>query len=57
MQVLESWRLILRGGKMSITLEDVRVYAGDTLAYVTCVEVMDAGDSRGRCAHMIARSV
>ena len=34
---------------MSISLEDVRVYAGDTVAYVTCVEVMDAGDSRGRC--------
>ncbi len=35
---------------MTISLEDVRVYAGDAAAYVTCIEVMDAGDSRGRCA-------
>lgn len=49
LQVMESWGLILRGAPMSISLEDVRVYAGDTAAYVTCVEVMDAGDSRGRC--------
>ena len=49
LQVMESWGMILREAPMSISLEDVRVYAGDTVAYVTCVEVMDAGDSRGRC--------
>ncbi|EIE18660.1 hypothetical protein COCSUDRAFT_59969 [Coccomyxa subellipsoidea C-169] len=46
--VMESWRVILRGAPMTISLEDVRVYAGDAAAYVTCIEVMDAGDSRGR---------
>jgi hypothetical protein len=50
MQVMESWRLILRGPGMSIEVQDVCVYAADALAYVTCVEVMEAGDSRGRCA-------
>lgn len=48
-QVMESWTMILRGSlPMSITLEDVRVYAGDSMAYVTCVEVIEVGDSRGR---------
>jgi hypothetical protein len=42
--------MILRGPPMSITLEDVRVYAGDGIAYVTCMEVMESGDNRGRFA-------
>ena len=50
MQVKESWRLILRGRGMSIEVQDVRVYAGSALAYVTCVEVMESGDARGRHA-------
>ncbi len=49
-QVLESWRIILASGRMNITLEDVRIYAGDNQALVTCVEAIDAGDSRGRIA-------
>ncbi len=48
-QVLESWRVILRGMPMDISLEDVRVCARDGAAFVTCVEIMEAGDSRGRC--------
>ncbi len=48
MQVLESWRLVLRGLPMEITLEDVRVCVRDSAAFVTCTEVMEAGDSRGR---------
>ena len=50
LQVLESWRTILRGGqfKWTMRLEDVRIYAADTTAFVTCIEVMDAGDSHGR---------
>ncbi|CAL5220593.1 g2633 [Coccomyxa viridis] len=46
--VLESWRVILRGMPMDISLEDVRVCARDGAAFVTCVEIMEAGDSRGR---------
>lgn len=42
--------MILRGMPMNINLEDVRVCARDGAAFVTCTEVMDAGDSRGRCA-------
>ena len=49
LQVLESWRVILRGMPMDISLEDVRVCARDGAAFVTCVEIMEAGDSRGRC--------
>eukprot|EP00878_Enallax_costatus_P010002 GHUV01010440.1.p1 GENE.GHUV01010440.1~~GHUV01010440.1.p1 ORF type:complete len:214 (+),score=29.90 GHUV01010440.1:172-813(+) len=50
--VLESWASILRGirpGAFKIELEDVRVFAlSETQGLVTCVEVMDADDSRGR---------
>lgn len=49
-QVMESWRLILGAAQMTITLEDVRVHAGEDVAFVTCIEVVDAGDSRGRVA-------
>ena len=52
-QVLESWRMILRGMPMNINLEDVRVCAREGAAFVTCTEVMDAGDSRGRCAQSL----
>ena len=48
-QVLESWRVILRGMPMDITLENVRVCARDGAAFVTCTEIMEAGDGRGRC--------
>ena len=34
---------------MDIILEDVRVYARDGTAFVTCTEIMEAGNSRGRC--------
>lgn len=49
-QVMESWRLMLGNtdGFMRFKLEDVRVFAGDTEAFVTCVEVIDAADTRGR---------
>jgi len=50
--VMESWKLMLgtSDGYMRFELEDVRVFAGDTEAVVTCVEVIDASDTRGRCA-------
>ena len=41
--------MILRGRGMSIDLLDVRVFAGEGVGFVTCTEVMEAGDSRGRC--------
>ncbi len=49
---MESWRLMLGNsdGYMRFQLEDVRVYAGDEQALVTCVEVIDATDTRGRCS-------
>ena len=47
-QVMESWRMILRGRGMSIDILDVRVFAGESAGFVTCTEVMEAGDSRGR---------
>lgn len=47
-QVLESWRFVLRGGRLKINLEDVRIFATDTTGYVTCVEVVDADDAKGR---------
>ena len=47
LQVLESWRVVLRG-EFQIKLEDVRVYATQDIGYVTCVEVMNAGNAKGR---------
>ena len=47
LQVLESWRVVLRGD-FQIKLEDVRVHATQDTGYVTCVEVMNAGNAKGR---------
>lgn len=47
LQVLESWRVVLRG-EFQIKLEDVRVHATQDIGYVTCVEVMNAGNAKGR---------
>ena len=53
LQVLESWRLISRGSRgIKISLEDVRIYAGDNDAFLTCVEVIDAANERGRQASL-----
>lgn len=50
--VLDSWASILRGVRpnaFKITLEDVRVFAlSETTGLVTCVEVVEADDSKGR---------
>lgn len=49
---MESWAAILkqiRTGAFKIVLEEVRVFAlSETQGLVTCVEVTDADDSRGR---------
>lgn len=52
-QVIDSWRSILKGVRpraFKITVEDVRVFAGDSSGFVTCMEVVEADDSQGRCA-------
>ena len=36
-------------GDFYIKLENVRVYATQDTGYVTCVEVMNAENSKGRC--------
>ncbi|KAJ9531636.1 hypothetical protein QJQ45_021762 [Haematococcus lacustris] len=49
--VMDSWRSILKGVRpraFNITLEDVRIYADEAHAFVTCVEVINADDSQGR---------
>eukprot|EP00887_Chlorella_sp_A99_P002915 scaffold6.g2915.t1 len=46
--VMEGWKLLLGTGRMRIKLQDVRVYASDTDGFVTCVEVLEAAESRGR---------
>ena len=43
MQVLESWRMVLKNNTLRIRLEDVSVVVGDSLAFVTCAECVDAG--------------
>ena len=48
-QVLEGWRLILGGGGMNISLEQVQIHAVDNLAFVTCIEVMQSSNAVGRC--------
>jgi translation initiation factor 2A len=51
--VIESWRAVLKGVRpraFRITAEDVRVYASDAHGYVTCTEVVEADDARGRTA-------
>jgi hypothetical protein len=56
-QVIESWRAVLRGVRpnaFKLKLEDVRVFAlSDSHGLVTCVEVIEADDSTGRCARMM----
>lgn len=48
LQVLESWRMVLRGD-FYIKLESLRVHATQDTGYVTCVEVMNAENTKGRC--------
>ena len=38
-------------GDFQIRLEDVRVYVTQNAGYVTCVEVMNAGNATGRYAY------
>ena len=44
--------MVLRG-EFSIHLEDLRIYATDRDAFVTCVEVINAEGSAGRSANQV----
>ena len=48
--VLESWAIVTAGVGLDIGLRDVRVLAppGSPVAVVTCLELVDVGDARGR---------
>jgi hypothetical protein len=48
---MDSWKAILKNVRpraFRISLDDVRVFASDGHGFVTCVEVMDADDTKGR---------
>mmetsp|Transcript_27717 Transcript_27717/g.49490 ORF Transcript_27717/g.49490 Transcript_27717/m.49490 type:complete len:209 (-) Transcript_27717:282-908(-) len=47
-EVMESWNIVLSGANFDILLKDVRVHASENQGWVTCLEVMDGEDSRGR---------
>ncbi len=36
-EVMESWKAVLGGGRMKITLKDVRIYAGERYAAFACL--------------------
>ena len=49
---MDSWKAIMRNvrpGAFKVKLEDVRVFARGEMGFVTCVEIIDADDSTGRC--------
>jgi ketosteroid isomerase-like protein len=48
--VLESWKLVLGSARLKIAIEDVRIYVEDNNAWLTCIEVIDGSDSKGRIA-------
>ncbi|KAL4423514.1 hypothetical protein ABPG77_003647 [Micractinium sp. CCAP 211/92] len=48
--VMDSWKAILGAGRLRISVEDVRVFAGDSQAFVTCVEITESSEGRGRIA-------
>jgi len=48
LQVMESWEVVLKTVGFDISVRDVRVYATDTMGFVTCVEIMEGDDRRGR---------
>ena len=57
---MDSWRAILQGVRpraFRISVEDVRVAAGDASGFVTCVEVVETDDSKGRWVAARARAL
>ena len=48
---MDSWKLVLRNtSKISIQVERVHTYVAADMAFVTCEEHIDAGDSIGAVA-------
>ena len=45
---MESWRLLLGSGRLRIALEDVRIAASDTHAFLTCLEITESSEGKGR---------
>lgn len=48
---MASWTAVLAGAKrglLTVSISDIRTVASDTQAFCTCLETVDAGDSRGR---------
>jgi len=52
-EVMESWSLVLPTVNFQIRLKDVRVHATDSLGCVTCIEVMEGDDNRGRSVALL----
>ncbi|KAK9807894.1 hypothetical protein WJX72_012415 [[Myrmecia] bisecta] len=48
--VIESWKVVLANTAFTIQLQDILVHAQDDFAVVTCLEVVDAAESKGRIA-------
>ena len=50
LQVMAGWRFCLsgHGRPQRFQLEDVRIHAYDTSAWVTCTEILEFPNSRGR---------
>lgn len=49
---MDSWRSVLaniRPKAFQIDLEDVRIFASDNHAFVTCIETINADENKGRC--------
>jgi len=60
LQVMDSWRNVLsniRPKAFTIDLEDVRIYASDNHAYVTCIEIINADENKGRCVSLVGLGV
>jgi translation initiation factor 2A len=45
--VLESWKLVLGTGRMSISTHDVRIFATESEGFVTCVERLEIAEGKG----------
>lgn len=50
LQVMAGWRLFMDGhGKpRHLHLEDLRIHVYDSSAFITCTEIVEFADSRGR---------
>lgn len=49
-QVMAGWQMLLpkMGKATRLDIQDVRIHTWDRSAFVTCVELIESGDARGR---------